>query len=69
MADLRIPANAATTTARAAGQQHLDDATRAEISAWYRGAVTKGITDNQDRRPRPPATGCGWRVASATTRT
>ena len=50
MADLLIHANAATTTARAAGRQHLDDAELAEISAWYRGAVTKGITDNQGKR-------------------
>ena len=50
MADLLIHANAAATTARAAGRQHLDDAELAEISAWYRGAVAKGITDNQGKR-------------------
>jgi transposase len=50
MADLLIHANAAATTARAAGQPRLADEQMAEISAWYRGAVAKGITDNQGKR-------------------
>ena len=50
MADLLIHANAAATAAWAAGRHRLDDAELAEISAWYRGAVAKGITDNQHRR-------------------
>jgi transposase len=49
MADLLLHANAATT-ARAAGQPRLPDDQLAQISAWYRGAVAKGITDNQHRR-------------------
>jgi transposase len=52
MADLLIHANAAATAARAAGRQRLDDAELAEIRAWYRGAVAKGITDNQHRRSK-----------------
>ncbi len=50
MADLLIWANAKATAARAAGKPRLDDATLAEIRSWYRGAVAKGITDNQHRR-------------------
>jgi transposase len=50
MADLLITANAKATAARAAGRQRLDDTELAEIRAWYRGAVAKGITDNQGRR-------------------
>ena len=50
MADLLIHANAAATTARAAGQPRLADEQMAQISAWYRGAVAKGITDNQGKR-------------------
>jgi transposase len=50
MADLLIRANAKATAARAAGNARLDEATLAEISAWYRGAVAKGITDNQHKR-------------------
>ena len=30
----------------------LDDAALAEINAWYRGAVAKGIADNQHKRSR-----------------
>jgi hypothetical protein len=41
----------------------------AEISAWYRGAVAKGITDNQGNAARPPRTGYAWHGGSATTRT
>ena len=50
MADLLIHANAAATTARAARPARLFDEQMAEISAWYRGAVAKGITDNQGKR-------------------
>jgi transposase len=52
MADLLIHANAAATAARAAGQPRLSAGQLAEISAWYRGAVAKGITDNQHGRSR-----------------
>jgi hypothetical protein len=48
MADLLIWANAQATAARAAGQPRLD-AVLAEIRSWYRGAVVKGIADNQNR--------------------
>ena len=48
MADLLIRRQAAATAARAAGQPRLGDAQLAEITAWYRGAVAKGITDNQN---------------------
>jgi transposase len=50
MADLLIHANAAATAARAAGQPRLREEQLAQISAWYRGAVAKGITDNQGKR-------------------
>ncbi len=50
MADLLIDANAVATAARAAGQHRLDDAQLAVIRARYRGAVAKGITDNQHKR-------------------
>jgi transposase len=50
MADLLIHANAAATAARAAGQPRLNGEQMAEINAWYRGAVAKGITDNQGKR-------------------
>jgi transposase len=50
MADLLIHANAKATAARAAGKPRLDDAALAEIRSWYRGAIAKGITDNQNRR-------------------
>src|SRR6266851_3349158 len=52
MADLLIHANAKATAARAAGNARLDDAALAEIRSWYRGAVAKGIADNQGRRSR-----------------
>ena len=52
MADLLIHANAAATAARAAGQPRLGDEQLAQISAWYRGAVAKGITDNQGKRSK-----------------
>jgi transposase len=50
MADLLIHANAAATATRTADRQRLGEAELAEIDAWYRGAVAKGITDNQHRR-------------------
>jgi transposase len=50
MADLLIHANAAATTARAAGQPRLTGEQMAQINAWYRGAVAKGITDNRGKR-------------------
>jgi len=50
MADLLITANAQATAARAAGQPRLSGEQLAEITAWYRGAVAKGITDNQGTR-------------------
>ena len=43
MADLLIHASAAATAARASGQPRLSGEQLAEISAWYRGAVAKGI--------------------------
>jgi len=52
MADLLIHANAAATAARAAGQTRLSGEQLAQINAWYRGAVAKGITDNQHRRSK-----------------
>jgi transposase len=50
MADLVIDANAQATAARAAGQPRLSDDQLARIRSWYRGAVAKGITDNQGKR-------------------
>jgi transposase len=50
MADLLVYANRAAGAARAAGAQALDGATLARIVGWYRGAVAKGIADNQQRR-------------------
>jgi transposase len=50
MADLLIWANKQATATRAAGQARLSSSQLAEIRSWYRGAVTKGITDNQGRR-------------------
>jgi len=52
MADLLIHANAAATAARASGQPQLSGEQLAQISAWYRGAVAKGITNNQHRRSK-----------------
>jgi hypothetical protein len=57
MVDLLIHANAAAAAARATGHSSLSDAALAEISAWYRGAVAKGITDNQHKRSRPAKDG------------
>ena len=43
-------------TARAAGQDHIDQATLDRIRNLYRGTTTAGITDNttraRTRRPR-----------------
>jgi transposase len=50
MADLLIDANARATAARAAGQASLSDADLTRIRSWYRGAVAKGIADNQAKR-------------------
>ena len=50
MADTLIDANAAATAARAAGQPRLTGEQLAGIQARYRGAVAKGITDNQHKR-------------------
>ena len=50
MADLLIDANAQATAARSAGQASLSDAGLAGIRSWYRGAVAKGIADNQHKR-------------------
>ncbi len=50
MADLLIHASSSAAAARAAGHARLSDTALAEISAWYRGAVAKGITDNQHKR-------------------
>jgi transposase len=50
MADTLIDANATATAARAARQPRLDDTQLAAIKARYRGAVAKGITDNQHKR-------------------
>jgi transposase len=52
MADLLISANAAATAARAAGQARFAGDQLAEITACYRGAVAKGITDNQGKRSK-----------------
>ena len=49
MADLLIDANAAANAARSAGQASLSDASLAGIRSWYRGAVAKGIADNQEK--------------------
>ncbi len=62
MADLLIDANATATAARSAGQASLSDADLARIRSWYRGAVAKGVADNQHKRtsaPRWPKLFCG----------
>ncbi len=48
MADLLITANKQATAARAAGQAGLSDEQLAQIRSWYRGAVAKGLADNQN---------------------
>src|SRR6266545_62175 len=50
MADLLVYANRAAGAARAAGAQVLEGATLERIVGWYRGAVAKGMADNQRRR-------------------
>lgn len=50
MADLLIEANKMATAARAAGHMSLPDDQLAEIRSWYRGAVAKGIADNQHKQ-------------------
>jgi transposase len=50
MADLLIGANARAGAARRAGQDCLSDADLAGIRSWYRGAVAKGLADNQGKR-------------------
>src|SRR6266581_192395 len=50
MADLLIDANARASAARAGGQARLDEARLAGFRARYRGAVAKGLADNQGKR-------------------
>ena len=50
MADLLINANARAGAARRAGQDCLSDADLFGIRSWYRGAVAKGLSDNQGKR-------------------
>ena len=50
MADLLIDANARAGTARRGGQASLSDEDITGIRSWYRGAVAKGIADNQGKR-------------------
>ena len=50
MADLLIDANARAGAARRAGQAALSDGDLAGIRSWYRGAVAKGLADNQGKR-------------------
>ena len=50
MADLLIDANGTATAARSAGQASLSDASLTSLRSWYRGAVAKGIADNQHKR-------------------
>lgn len=50
MADLLVYANKQAGAARARGADTLEAATLARIIAWYRGAVAKGLADNQRRR-------------------
>ena len=50
MADLLIDANAQATAARTAGHASLSHGDLARIRSWYRGAVAKGIADNQHKR-------------------
>jgi hypothetical protein len=50
MADLLIDANARAGTARRAGQASPGDEDITGIRSWYRGAVAKGIADNQGKR-------------------
>ena len=50
MADLLIHANAAATAAAPPAEPRLGEEQMAKITAWYRGAVAKGITGNQGKR-------------------
>jgi transposase len=50
MADTLLDAHQAAQTARAAGQTALAEQTLARTRRCYRGAVAKGLTDNQDPR-------------------
>jgi len=50
MADLLIWANKQATAARADGQASLTDSQLDQIRSGYRGAVARGISDNQHRR-------------------
>jgi len=52
MADLLITANKQATAARAAGQAGLSDEQLAQIRSWYRGAVAKGLADNQNKHSK-----------------
>jgi transposase len=52
MADLLIWANKQATAAPAAGQARLPEDQLDQIRSWYRGAVAKGIADNQNRRSK-----------------
>ena len=47
------------TAARAAGQASLPEDQLAEITAWYHGAVAKGIADNQNKRGKIGRDGLG----------
>jgi transposase len=71
MADTLLDAHQAAQTARAAGQTALAEQTLARTRRWYRGAVAKGLTDNQDRRGglAHDARTLARPAASATTRT
>src|SRR6266568_5052178 len=50
MADPLTDANAAASAARAAGRARLDDTQLAGFRARYRGAVARGLADNQGKR-------------------
>jgi transposase len=69
MADLLIHANTAATAARTVGQPRPPEDQLAQIRAWYRGAVAKGITGNQHKRSQIAKDGLRLAAGSATTRT
>jgi transposase len=69
MAGLLVDANAQATAARSAGHASLDETQLAHIRSWYRGAVAKGITDNQHKRTQIGKDGLRLARRSATTRT
>jgi transposase len=50
LADTLLDANQAAHTARAAGADQLDPEVLTQIRNHYRGALAKGLTDNQGRR-------------------